>query len=77
MLNDFNPDQHTKIDVITETDKNIDKLMFDLYMEAYKKNADAIIINDSNVITSVSQGRIRGVTSSKSQQIIASLVSYK
>jgi len=27
--------------------------MFDIYMEAYKYNADAIIINDSNVSTHV------------------------
>ncbi|RXK06971.1 hypothetical protein [Halarcobacter bivalviorum] len=66
LLNDFNSDEHTKIDVITKkSDKNIDKLMFDIYMEAYKKNADAIIINDSNF------------SSSSTQQIIASLVSYK
>jgi len=53
ILREFDNDKHINLDVTNEqSDESQDDLMFNIYMKVYKANADAIVLNSSNVSTS-------------------------
>lgn len=64
------------------TKKNGDQIstMFDIYMEAYKYDADAIVLNDSNVSTHITGSTSRGgkgsTRSYNTFHITATLIKY-
>lgn len=80
LIIDSLPHNHNETKVINITQGDQLSLMFDIYMEAYKFNADAIVINDSNVTTHVSGSTSRsgrGSTSSSNKfHTTATLVRY-
>ena len=85
ILLDSLSENHTETKIINKTNLTNDRLMFDIYMEAYKFNADAIVINDSNVTTHISgrtssniigKGSSGTTTSTNKFHITATLVRY-
>lgn len=63
-------------------DSNHEQAMFDIYMQAYRKNADAIVLQSNTTSTHVSGGYQKGlfpsgVSSSTSHHLMATLVKYK
>ena len=77
ILSEFNPSKHNKLKIIHESAKTMDEVMFNIFMEGFRQNADAVIIHVSNSSTSVSQDKIRGVNSESYQHVSASLIKYK
>jgi len=83
IYNDIKPEFKT-IDVINETGKDKERMMFSIYMKAYKLNADAIVLNSDTVLTEVKGsvstsvgGRVSGGTSSTNTfKVMATLVKY-
>jgi len=80
MILDIMPHNYLKTELINKTNKTNEATMFDIYMEAYKFNADTIVINDSNVTTHVSGYTTKGgrgsTSSSNKFHITATLVRY-
>ena len=85
ILLDSLSENYTETKIINKTNLTNDKLMFDIYMEAYKFNADAIVINDSNITTHISgsvsaniigKGSSGTTTSTNQFHITATLVKY-
>lgn len=74
------PQGYSEKKVITKKQGDQISTMFDIYMEAYKYNADAIVINDSNVAThvigSTSKGGKGFTNSYNSFHITATLVKF-
>ncbi|RLA78986.1 MAG: hypothetical protein DRG78_13875 [Epsilonproteobacteria bacterium] len=75
ILLDKLPSNYTETKIINSKSSMSKQAMFEIYMQAYKFNADALIINDSNVSTSVS-GRKGSTSSSNTFYITATLVRY-
>ncbi|RLA77910.1 MAG: hypothetical protein DRG78_16335 [Epsilonproteobacteria bacterium] len=74
-------DDFQNIDTITSNKDSQESAMFNVYMEAYKQNADAIVLNTDKVSTQVEGNiqtrgkKISGYTSSKNTfHIVATLV---
>lgn len=84
IYNDMKP-EFKSIEVLNESGNNKDQLMFNIYMKAYKLDADAIVLNSDTVLThvkgSVSSGlggRVSGSTSSSNtHKIMATLIKYR
>lgn len=77
LLNEFNHKEHTNLGVFNRESKiNSEHAMFDLYMEAYKLNADAIVLNASNIATSVSGDR-KSVRSTTVHHLTGTIIKYK
>ena len=89
ILQEFRPFEHANLGMITRDGDDQDSIMFSIYMEAYKADADAIIINSSNTATHVSgsvstnrnvfsENTVSGSTSSSNSfHIMATLVKYE
>ena len=84
ILGSFNEEKHQNLGVVTKEGDNRDSLMFDIYMEAYKLGADAIVLNsdqtNSNIfggMQSTTTGRQNIIQTTQSHSIMATIVKYK
>lgn len=79
LLNQMKP-EYQSLGIINLKEKDLDSMLFEIYMEAFKKNADAIVINNNSVIThvgaTVTPTLQRNVSSSTSREIMATFVKY-
>ncbi len=76
LLLDTIPENISNTKIVNTKALTDEEVMFNLYMEAYKYDADAIVINDSNVCTHVVGGISGSTTSSNTFHITATLVKY-
>jgi len=78
-LSEMKP-EYKSLGIINLNGKDIDGILYVIYMEAFKKKADAIVINNNSVIThvgtSVTPTLQRNVSSSTSREIMATFVKY-
>ncbi len=85
LLNEFKTQEHILLDTIDVEDEDKSIAMFEIYMNAYKLNADAIVLNSSNISTEVygkvsttSRGHSSGTTSSSNTfHITATIIQFK
>ncbi len=80
---------HNNIGLVSSEAESYDGALFDIYMEVYNKNADAIVLNDSNVSTQVSGSvkttgifnshkKVEGTTTSKNTfHLTATLIKFQ
>lgn len=81
ILNSFNDQEHKTLGIHQEDGKDREDVFFNIFMNAYKVNADAIILNDSSVSTSISASSsskygTTGGSSSNTFHITATFVKY-
>ncbi|MFT5835627.1 MAG: hypothetical protein ACI9RG_000520 [Sulfurimonas sp.] len=85
IMHEFKQLEHEVIDVINDKSEDMESLMFIIYMQAYKVQADAIIMNSSgtstNVYGSISsgpKGSVSGHTYSENEfHIMTTLINFK
>lgn len=71
------PDGCNKTSLIDKSAEKQSYAMFDIYMEAYKFDADAIVLNNNTTSTEVTGGnRNKKVKSSTTHHITATLIKY-
>lgn len=75
-LLDAIPENYLEIKTIEAYSGKKEAAMFDICMDAYKFNADAIVINNSNVITQVTSFVKDVTTTTNTFNITATLVKY-
>jgi len=83
ILTSFDEDRHENLGATTKKANDRDAALFDVYMEAYKSNADAIILNSNDMTGSVGVADVQmgmGTALNVTQNgynILATLVKYK
>jgi len=84
ILNAFINDQHENLGVTSKQGENRDSMMFDIYMEAHKLGADAIVLNSDHAMSNTtggmqttSTGRQHMIQTDQAYNITATLVKYK
>ena len=77
VLKEFDHNKHKKLKTSTVySKKGYNHALFDLFMEAWKLNADAIVVNNNEKHVSVSSDKLRGVTSKSSNQLNGTIIKY-
>ncbi|MFA5501861.1 MAG: zinc ribbon domain-containing protein [Sulfurovaceae bacterium] len=79
---EFTPNMEN-LGLITETSSSNDEAMFNIFMQAYKKDADGIVLNSNTTSTHVSgggsyaKGRSSSVSSHVSHNAMATIIKFK
>lgn len=71
LLKEFKNNEHINLGLITKEAETKDELMFDIFMEAHKKGADAIVLNSDTVSTEI-YGSIKTSGSGRYAQVSGS-----